>query len=125
MSQIMKAFTGVFILLFLTIASMGILACFLQVLHAENLHTSIVDELENSNYARPVLEESFLACEEANYELEVILYLQGEESVVCKTKTDIPSNLQDVQMAKINLSYPISLSFFQLKEEKQLSGYGR
>ena len=60
MSQIMKTFMGIFLLLFLMASSAGMLGAFLQVLKAQDMHAMIVDELENSDYCLSVLEESFI-----------------------------------------------------------------
>ena len=59
MSQIIKVFTGIYILLFLMSAGMGLLGAFLQTLQAQNLHGMVIDELENSDYAPSVLEGAF------------------------------------------------------------------
>lgn len=47
MSQIIKAFTGIFIVMFMMVSATGILGAFLQTLHAQNLHAAIINELED------------------------------------------------------------------------------
>ena len=49
MSQIIKAFTGIFMVLFLMATSMGILGAFVQTLQVQNLHGQVIDELEHKN----------------------------------------------------------------------------
>ena len=50
MSQIMKSFMGVFIMLFMSVTSIGILSGFLSVLSVQDLHSCIISELEDSDF---------------------------------------------------------------------------
>ena len=50
MSEIIKSYMGVFLLLLMTLAAGEILAGYMQVLGAQNLHSEILSELEDSNY---------------------------------------------------------------------------
>ena len=59
MSQVIKTFLGVFLILFLTVTAAGVLGAFYQMLHAQNLHAKMIDELENSDYAPLVMEACF------------------------------------------------------------------
>ena len=45
MSQVMKAFMGVFMVLFLMATSTGVIGAYYQVLHAQNTHAVMIDEL--------------------------------------------------------------------------------
>lgn len=46
MSQIMKAFMGVFLTLFMAVTAMGILAAYMEVMNAQDMQARIVDEIE-------------------------------------------------------------------------------
>ena len=52
MSQIMKAFFGIFLIMFMTVTSSGILSGFMTVVEAQNLHAQIINELEDSDFNR-------------------------------------------------------------------------
>ncbi len=125
MSQIMKAFTGVFVMMFMMITGTGILGAFFQTLHAQNLHAILIDEMENSDYARVVLEESFLVVEEAGYELELTLYTEYDGIVTCKNAGELPATTAQVSMAEVILKYPFQIGFFELDVQQELFGYAR
>ncbi len=46
MSQIIKAFMGVFLTLFMAVTAMGILAAYMEVMNAQDMQARIVDEIE-------------------------------------------------------------------------------
>ncbi len=125
MSQIIKAFTGIYLLLLLMVSSTGVLSAFLQTLHAQNLHSMIIDELENSDYARSILEAAFQEAEKNQYDLHLILYRNHEAAVVCEEVTELPEDLGDVSMAEVCLGYEIALTFFDISLPQKLIGYGR
>ena len=125
MSQIMKAFTGIFIVMFMMVSATGILAAFLQIMQAQNLHAVIVDELENSHYTYSVLESAFEAANDRGYELRVVLYQQYESEIICTSVEELPMELEEVVMAEVALSYPVELAFFQVAGQQQIIGYAR
>ena len=65
MSQIMKTFLGVYIILLMTLSVMGILGAFLTVLSAQNMHSQIITELENSDFSRQVIRSCFEQAQKA------------------------------------------------------------
>lgn len=125
MSQIMKTFMGIFLLLFLMASSAGVLGAFLQVLNAQDMHAMIVDELENSNYCLPVLRESFQKAENYGYDLEVILYRENHETYVCTEKEVLPQNTNDMEMAKVTLVFYFEIPFLRIRQSYGISGYAR
>ena len=125
MSQIIKAFTALFLLLYMMVATTSLLGAFFQVLHAQNLHASMIDELENSNYANQVIEECFEVCKQAEYELEMILYLEHEENIALDEAVDIPAVIGNVEMARVCLQYPFQLLIFDIDLTQELCGYAR
>ena len=48
MSQIMKTFLGVFLIMFMVVTSSGVLSGFMTVVEAQNLHAQIINELEDN-----------------------------------------------------------------------------
>lgn len=125
MSQIMKTFMGIFLLLFLMASSAGVLGAFLQVLYAQDMHAQIVDELENGNYCLPILQESFQNAQNHAYELEVILYSENHEIYVCNKKSELPQSTKDMEMAKVTLVFPFQIPFFGISQKYSISGYAR
>ena len=110
--------------LFMMVVGMGILSAFLQVVHAQNMHANVITELENSDYAKPVLKEAFEVAEACFYELEISLY--SEEGVLqCKTVEDLPNTAMEIDMADIVLRYTIEIPFLQIHLKQALFGYGR
>lgn len=125
MSQIMKAFTGIFIVMFMMVSATGILGAFLQTMQAQNLHAVIIDELENSHYTYAVLESAFEVAEAHGYELSLVLYQEYDAEITCVKIEEIPLELEDVVMAEVTLSYPVEMTFFQILRQQSIVGYAR
>ena len=125
MSQIIKAFTGVFIVLFIMATGTGILGAFLQTLQAQNLHGKVIDELENSDYSLSVLRENFQIVEEYGAQLEVLLYLEDGSVIACHNANEVPGSMTAVTMAEVALEYPVRIPFVGLDRSHQLVGYAR
>ena len=125
MSQIIKAFTGVYMVLLLMLIGTGILGASLQVLRAQNLHGRIVDELENSDYARPVLLEAFAMARNQGMDLQVTLYLEDGASWPCEKAEDVPEHIGDVDVAEVLLRYEILLPLIQEQTGCYVAGYAR
>ena len=76
MSQIIKAFMGVFLTLFMAVTAMGILAAYMEVMNAQDMQARIVDEIENSDFNTGVVRQCFLQSEEAGYQLKVTFLMK-------------------------------------------------
>lgn len=125
MSQIIKAYTGVFLVLFLMATGVGILGAFLQTMQAQDLHGKIIDELENSDYAVGVLKETYEITENYGLNLEVLLYLENGECLHCGNRMEVPDTLEQVTMAEVAVTYPIRIAFWGIEKEHRLTGYAR
>lgn len=125
MSQVMKAFMGVFMVLFLMATSTGVIGAFYQVLHAQNTHAVMIDELENSDYARSVMEACFEIAEQEEYRLQLSLYSDTEAGQICASSADIPENTANLNLVEVVLFYDIEIPFFEIATEQQLFGYAR
>ena len=125
MSQVMKAFMGVFMVLFLMTTSTGVLGAFYQILYAQNTHAVMVDELENSDFARSVMVSCFKTAEKENYRLQMSLYSSTKDTRICTSRMDIPINTDDITMVEVVLFYDIEIAFFEIAKEQQLFGYAR
>lgn len=125
MSQIIKAFTGVFIALFLMVTGTGVLGGALQTMQAQDFHGKVIDELENSDYALPVIENVFFLAGEMGGQLEILLYLKNGDSIALAGAMDCPNCVGDVEMAEVLYWYPIRIPFMGFDKEMQLIGYAR
>ena len=59
MSQIVKAFLGVFLTLFMAVVALSVLTAYMEVMNAQDMQARIVDELENSDFNAGVMRECF------------------------------------------------------------------
>ena len=125
MSQVMKAFMGVFMVLLLVTTSAGVLGAFYQILHAQNTHAVMLDELENSDFAKVIMEACFETSELEEYRLQMNLFSESEEIQTCMSIEELPNNTEDVTMVEVILFYDIELAFFEIATEQQLFGYAR
>lgn len=125
MSQIMKAYTGIFLMVFLSLATAGILAAFMQVSMAQDLHADIINEIENSNYNASVLKEAFQRTSDANYGLVITLYKDNYTHVVCHNASDVPADTSLVTGAKVEMEFPFEIGFFGVAQQHNLCGYAR
>lgn len=125
MSQIMKCFTGIFIILFMTVSSIGILSAFLTVISAQNLHASIINELENSDFYEEVVRESFAKAEETKNVLVLTFYYSDNTSIEVTSEELDKYKPENVEMAKVDLRFNLNSGLFSLSDEHILSGYAR
>ena len=125
MSQIIKGYLGVFLVLLLMLTSVGVLSAFMGVISAQDVHGAIIDELENSAYARNVLEEAFDKTAQAGYQMEVTLYFDDGGSNYISSKEEIPANSMKTSYARVDLRFPLKIAFFQVNQNHVISGYAR
>lgn len=125
MSQIIKTFLGIYLILFMAVTSVGILAAYMQVLGAQDLQARIVDELENSHYAAPVIRAEFEEANRAGCGLTVTLYYENGRTVAAASASRIPGNTQEVCMARVELAFPFQVACLGIRQEHTLTGYAR
>lgn len=125
MSQIVKAFLGVFLTLFMAVVAMGVLTTYMEVMNAQDMQARIVDELENSNFNSSVMGACFEQCASAGYELAVTIY--GEEGAVAAihAKSEVPAAIEAVSMAKVELRFPMKSAFLGIDQARTFVGYAR
>ena len=127
MSQIMKTFLGLFLILFMTAAGTGILSVFLSVTEAQSFYYMVLDELENSNYAQPVLEECLREADQKGYELVMTIYLEDGSSVSCSRVGEESAAYTDeenaIRLIRVSLTYSYHLVFLNVGRTGQLAGY--
>lgn len=125
MSQIIKTYMGLFILLSISFAAAGILSAFLTVADAQDIHQNMVNELENSDFYPEVIKECFSLAQNRGYSLEITLYQSDYTSICCKNADEIPVDTEEVVYAKVELQFPLQLAFYEYEERKSLCAYAR
>ena len=125
MSQILKSFMVIFLLLFLVMTSAGILSAFLQVLYAQDLHAQIITELEDSDYATVVIKENLMEAKEKGYQMEVILYDEEENYRKITGEEELPKDCGDIAFARVQLTFWFQIPFLKINQKHTLRGYAR
>ncbi len=123
MSQVLKAFMGMFFLLALLLLGVGILSAQTDVSDALDYKADIIAELENSNYNAEVLNACIRQANENGYSLEITTYAQ-ENRVVSYTAPNAVDTTE-VVMAEVKLTYPYRIGFLNALTEHQVRGYAR
>jgi hypothetical protein len=125
MSQVIKAFFGVFFVLFMSVVSAGILSAFMVVVDAQDIHASMIDEIEDSNFYPGILQDCFAEAEQAGYQIEITLYQEDYSQIVCSSADMIPADTSQVTSARVDMTFPFSVGFFGIWQQHTLSAYAR
>lgn len=125
MSQVIKGYLGIFLVLLLMMTSIGTLSAFMMVISAQDVHANMIDELENSACAQSVLVECFDTAEKAGYDLSVHLFYDDGTSHRISSGEEIPADSGNSSYARVELEFPLTIGFFQLKQNHIVSGYAR
>ena len=125
MSQVVKTFTGFIMMMFLMLTAVSMLGMYTETVSAQNLHSAMIDELENSNYAKTVMEDCFTVADSNNYQLEIHLYSTEMGKVSCKNKSELPQVVKGVYMAEVVVEYALRSPLFYLNEQQIVAGYAR
>lgn len=125
MSQILKAFTGVFLILFMMLVASGIMITYLGVIEAENTHTSILTELEDSAFGREVMISSFREAAQRNYRLEMVVYGEDGAITTCREISEIPADTTQVKKVRVILRYQVLNFGGQEGVGHRFTGYAR
>lgn len=122
MSQIIKAYMGVFVVLLLAAVSGGILSGYLNVLAAQDMHAVMISELEDSHFYYEVLRDCFRQAEEKGYELTVTLYSEDGTVECVKTAGEIPADSNRTERAEVALQFTYEHAFLQIRTPHVLTG---
>ena len=125
MSQIVKAFLGVFLTIFMSVVALGVLNTYMEVMSAQDMQARIVDELENSNFNADVMSACFKRCAEAGYELAVTTYGESGAIAAIHGQQEVPAVNDAVSMAKVELRFPMKSVFLGIDQSRVFVGYAR
>ncbi len=106
MGQIVKGMLGIFFLFLVAVTGFGTMMAQAETTAAQNYHTDVITELENSNFNAAVMN----ACKE-------------QAAANGYTLTINPIEADHAQMAEVILTYPYRIGIFELSQEKQIRGY--
>lgn len=123
MSQIMKAFLGVFLVLLMALTAMGILSAYMEVLNAQDMQARFVDEIENSDFNAAVIQECFAQSQAAGYTLSVTLFLEDAAVATAHNAQQVPQTAAD--MAKVQLEFPFRVSFLGIDQTHTFVSYAK
>ena len=90
MSQIMKAYMALFLLLLMAVSAMGIVTAQMQLIQAENMHKTFMTELAGCNLDSRVMENCFERAKDMGCNLCITFYKAKGKIAQCKEKGDFP-----------------------------------
>lgn len=125
MSQIIKAFMGMFFLLFMAAAAMGILSAYMEVMNAQDMQARIVDEIENSDFNEGVIRDCFERCSDAGYQLAVTLFLENSAVLTAHSQNEFYGGYGNVDMAKVELKFPFQIEWFGINNTHTFVSYAK
>ena len=123
MSQVIKAFTGIFFLMLLTLLGSGIVSAQLDSAYARDYKEAVVAEIENSGFCESVMNACITQAREDGYELTMTVYQSGEKPIVVGSKVDGDIMAENVEMVEILLNYDYSIPFLNYMSRHTLRGY--
>lgn len=122
MSQIMKTFLGTFMIMLLTVTASGILSGFLTVIEAQNIHSQMISELEDSDFYPGVVRSCFESAKSLGDELNITFYMDDNTIRTVSNINGIPDT-SSVVKARVELRFLYTIAFFGISQEHVLSGY--
>lgn len=125
MSQIVKAFLGVFLTLFMAVVALSVLTAYMEVMNAQDMQARVVDELENSNFNAAVMRECFQKCTDAGYELTITIFCDGAAVTAIHTVQEVPNLPENVSVAKVEMHFPLKSAFLGIDQARSFVGYAR
>lgn len=125
MSQIMKTFMGVFLIILMLASIGGVLGAFLDVIAAQNLHSQIICELEDSDFAPEVIKDCFNMASECGDKLTIELYKSNNTTQIYDSVNSVSATGCRVDMAKVELKFDYSVPLFNICSSHVLSGFAR
>lgn len=111
MKHIIVSFFIVFLILLGVFSMTGIVKANLDSYAAQNMHSDIINELENSNLSQKVITNSIQRAEDAGYELEIV---------------PITNAKGEILMAEVKLKYEYAVPFLRVNNSfHEIYGYAR
>lgn len=125
MSEVIKAYIGIFLIFFLVFSSVTMIASALDAQEARSFENAVIREAENSGYSTDVLNACGKDAVRHHYKLKVILYHEDGRvnDLDYDTKDqEYSMDVSDVGMAQIRLRYPYRLCMFHQEIQHEICG---
>lgn len=123
MGQVVKTYLGIFLMMLLTMAGIGIITAEIEVAKARNYKTDVVIELENSAYNPKVAQMCVKQAEESGYILELLFY-DAKGRVYRMDALEENSDVT-IDMAEVYLSYQYRIGPFHSSGWHSIRGMAR
>ncbi len=125
MSQIIKAFTGMFFLLLLVLLGNGIVVAQLESAVAREYKDAVIAEIENSNFNPLVMDACIRQAEAAGYQLKITVYQEGEPALELTTPSEsaLPPVFAPVKAAEVLVNYEYKIGFLNYSSWRSIRGY--
>lgn len=124
MSQIIKAFTGVFFLLLFVMLGSGIISAQLESARAREYKDAVVAEIENSGFNPNVMNSCIRQAGADGYQLKITVYQEGEQAVeINHAGETTASQFRNVTMAEVVLHYEYKIAFLNYSSSRSVRGY--
>ena len=124
MSQIMKSFMGLFVVLMMIVVVTGLLGVFLDVVEAQDFHTNAIVQLQDSDCSLVVMKQLYDAAAEKGYRL-TIQFAMSEGLIESNSAAQLPAAVPDTATVIVRLEYPVRIIVFGMEKYRRLVGYAR
>ncbi len=106
MSQVVKAFVGIFFITMFTMLGAGIVGAQLESAYARDYKESVIAEIENSDLSQQVIDSCIAQAKKDGYDLTVQVYKKKEGKT-----------------AEVCLSYEYRIGFLNYLSKHEIWGY--
>ena len=113
MKGAIETFVGIVIIALMVVISTGYITASLDIRHAQNFHSSMVSEIEESDFSQEVINECIL-----NAQLNHFVKEDGSSGLDVKTA-------EGMDIAEVTLTYTYTIPFLNSVLEHEIVGYAR
>ncbi len=106
MSQVVKAFVGIFFIMVFTMLGTGIVGAQMESAYARDYKENVIAEIENSDLSRQVIDSCIMQAKRDGYDLKVQIYKKNEQKT-----------------AEICLAYEYRIGFLNYVSRHEIWGY--
>ncbi|MDO4595498.1 MAG: hypothetical protein Q4B30_00765 [Coriobacteriaceae bacterium] len=129
MKELFESILGTFLLLLLMVGGLTCVTASVDAMNADKAKTEYVTRIEDSNFSKVVLQQTFDSADEAGYDVKMTVYRDKEDGSreVVKNIED-KSGLGDVDgtyMVRLELTFDYSFPFMNALSKHTLLGYAK
>ncbi len=124
MSQIIKVWMSLFLILVFIVTGIGCISASTDIEHARSFKADVVANLENSNYNADVINSCISTASDCGYALTIVAY--GKDGGVKTYRDGSPAgSTKGVYAASVTLKYKYKIGFLNINTEKSVRGMAR